>query len=84
MVKVAVQVQQKTASTSASNDVKGYDAAGTEARFGTASASVAAAPVAAEWWQMELQRRRGNAEFSFWDGARWSAPLHEQKESGDA
>jgi hypothetical protein len=28
-----------------------------------------------------LQRHRGNAEFSFWDGAR-VAPLHEQKESG--
>jgi hypothetical protein len=35
------------------------------------------------WLRMvvELQRRRGNAEFSFWDGAR-VAPLHEQKESG--
>ena len=30
---------------------------------------------------VELQHRRGNAEFSFWDGAR-VAPLHEQKESG--
>jgi hypothetical protein len=35
------------------------------------------------WLRMvvELRHRRGNAEFSFWDGAR-VAPLHEQKESG--
>ena len=32
------------------------------------------------WLRMVRQRHLGNAEFSFWDGAR-VAPLHEQKES---